>query len=157
MSKKVEQEIKESEKEVTPSVFERFKGDFSLFIEAGFIAVKQLDETSAMQLFQAAHVLNSDSVIPDIGLGYIALNKLEVKRATEIFTQVIKIEPEHHLAQVFLGICYLLKRKTRKQGEELIKEMEGKTTDPSVINLCKLSLEWSKKDLSGSKAPFFQR
>ena len=65
-----------------------FKEDFALFIEAGFIAVKQLDETSASRLFDAAQVLSPDHSAPKIGLGYIALNKLEVKQATKIFEEV---------------------------------------------------------------------
>ena len=55
---------------------EDFRHDFALLIEAGFVAVKQLDELSARRLFEAAQVLRPDSTAPQIGLGYIALNKL---------------------------------------------------------------------------------
>jgi len=132
-----------------------FKDDFSLFIEAGFIAVKQLDETSALRLFDAAQVLNPDHSAPKIGIGYVALNKLEVKQATKIFTEVTEKEPTNWLAQTFLGICYLLTKPKRKKGEKLIHEAIEKTTDPTVKSLGTISLEWAEKDLYKAGAPFF--
>lgn len=138
-------------------VWEEFKEDFALLIEAGFIAVKQLDEISAKQLFFAAQQLNPTSPAPLIGLGYIALNKLEVDKARRIFEDVVDQHPEHHLALTFLGMCLLLKKETRRKGEELIKDTKAKTDDPTVKNLCEVSLSWAEKDLKkkGSKAPFF--
>src|SRR5262245_842025 len=105
--------------------FRDFKEDFSLLIEAGFIAVKQLDETSSTRIFHAAQAISPDSVAPQIGLGYIALNKLEVKQATKIFEEVTTKDPENYLAQVFLGICFLLTKPKRKKGEQLIKDAIG--------------------------------
>lgn len=133
----------------------QFKEDFSLLIEAGFVAVKQLDETSATRIFQAAEAISPDSVAPQIGLGYIALNKLEVKRATKIFEAVIEKDPSNHLALTFLGICFLLTKPKRKKGEKLIQEVIEKTTDPTIKNLGLLSLEWAEKDLKKEKSPFF--
>lgn len=129
----------------------QFKEDFGLLIEAGFVAVKQLDETSASRIFHAAQVISPHSVAPQIGLGYIALNKLEVKEATKIFEAVIKQEPDNHLAQVFLGICLLLTKPKRKKGEDLINTVLAQTTDPTIINLAKVSLEWADKDLKTGK------
>lgn len=135
----------------------QFKEDFSLLIEAGFVAVKQLDETSSTRLFNAAQVLNPESTAPKIGLGYIALNKLELKEATRIFEEVIAKEPENWLAVVFLGMCFLLNKSKRKKGETLIREAIEKTTDPTIKNLGTLSLEWAEKDLKKEKAPFFAK
>lgn len=134
---------------------ENFKDDFALLIEAGFVAVKQLDETSASRIFNAAQVMSPDSTAPQIGLGYIALNKLELKEATKIFEAVIKKEPDNYLAQTFLGISFLLNKPKRKKGEKLIQEAMSKTTDQTVKNLGKISLEWADKDLAKEKAPFF--
>ncbi len=131
-----------------------FKEDFGLLIEAGFIAVKQLDETSASRIFHAAQVISPHSVAPQIGLGYIALNKLEVKEATKIFENVTKQEPDNQLAQVFLGICYLLTKPKRNKGEELINEALAKTSDPTIVNLAKTSLEWADKDLKKGRTRF---
>ncbi len=133
-----------------------FKDDFALLIEAGFIAVKQLDETSATRIFHAAQALSPFSTAPQIGLGYIALNKLEIKEATRVFEQVLHAEPENHLAKTFLGMCFLLTKAKRKKGEKIIKEAMDNTADPTIKNLGTLSLEWAEKDLSKMhKTPFF--
>lgn len=134
---------------------QEFKEDFPLLIEAGFVAVKQLDEMSASRIFQAAQVLNPGSTAPQLGLGYIALNKLELKEATRIFETVLKLEPENYLAQTFLGITFLLQKPKQKKGEKLVKEAMEKAADPTVVSLGKISLEWAEKDLSKDKAPFF--
>lgn len=137
---------------------ELFKNDFPLLIEAGFIAVKQLDEVSATRLFDAAQVLNPQSVVPRIGLGYIALNKLEVKTSAGIFEKVLEVEPENYLAQTFLGMSYLLTKGKQKKGEALIQEAMEKTVDATIKNLGSIALEWSQKDLSKKmKAPFFAK
>jgi hypothetical protein len=132
-----------------------FKEDFALLIEAGFVAVKQLDETSATRIFNAAQTMHPESTAPQIGLGYIALNKLEVKQATRIFETVTQKEPQNWLAQTFLGICFLLTKPKRKKGEKLIREAIDKTDNPTIKNLGTLSLEWAEKDLKKEKAPFF--
>ena len=132
-----------------------FKDDFALLIEAGFVAVKQLDETSATRIFNAAQTMSPNSTAPQIGLGYIALNKLELKEATKIFEAVIKKEPDNHLAQTFLGICFLLNKPKRKKGEKLIQDAIAKTSDQTIKDLGKISLEWAEKDLTKEKAPFF--
>lgn len=132
-----------------------FREDFALLIEAGFVAVKQLDEISATRIFQAAQAMSPLSTAPQIGLGYIALNKLETKEATKIFESVVKQEPDNYLAQTFLGICFLLNKPKRKKGEQLIREAMRKTSDPTIKNLGEISLEWAEKDLSKEKSPFF--
>ena len=135
--------------------FEEFKEDFSLLIEAGFVAVKQMDEVSANRIFYAAQSLSPKNTAPKIGIGFIALNKLEIKEATNIFDSVVQQEPENHLAETFLAMCFLLTKGRRKKGEKLLHEIMKKTTDPTIKNLCAISLEWSEKDLSKSKSPFF--
>jgi hypothetical protein len=134
---------------------QQFKDDFPLLIEAGFVAVKQLDEMSATRIFNAAQAISPESMAPQIGLGYIALNKLEIKQATKIFETVVEKEPDNHLAQTFLGICFLLSKSKRKKGEKLIEECMAKTDDETIKNLGKISLEWAEKDLKKEKAPFF--
>lgn len=135
---------------------QEYKADFALLIEAGFIAVKQLDEISANRIFYAAQALNPKSSAPQIGLGYIALNKLEIKEATRIFDLITQSEPENYLARTFLGMCFLLTKGKRKKGESLIQEAIAKSNDPTIKSLGTLSLEWAEKDLSKmTKSPFF--
>jgi hypothetical protein len=57
-----------------------YKEDFSLLIEAGFVAVKQLDETSAMRIFNAAQVLSPDSTAPQIESVISHLTNLKLKK-----------------------------------------------------------------------------
>ena len=135
---------------------QEFKGDFALLIEAGFVAVKQMDETSATRIFHAAQALSPGSTAPQIGLGYIALNKLEIKEGTRIFELVLNVEPSNYLAQTFLGMCLLLTKGKQNKGEKLIREAMEKTSDPTVKNLGTMSLEWADKDLNKiKKSPFF--
>lgn len=132
-----------------------FDEDFALLIEAGFVAVKQMDEKGATQVFHAALALRPDDPTPVIGMGYIALNKLEIKEAATLFTKVVKKHPEHHLAKTFLGMTYLLSKNKRKEGDELIQKAMEETDDDTVKNLGKIALEWAEKDLSKKQAPFF--
>jgi len=134
-------------------LMESFKDDFSLLIEGGFIAVKQMDEASASRIFQAAQIISPESTAPKIGLGYIALNKLDLKEAAKIFQEVIDKEPENHLAQVFYGISFLFSEDKRKKGERLIREAMEKTTDPTVKNLGETALVWAEKDLKKGALP----
>ncbi|MEX1012469.1 MAG: SctF chaperone SctG [Waddliaceae bacterium] len=144
------EETKESD------VFEPFRKDFPMLIEAGFVAVKQLDGICAQRIFQAAQMLNPHNVAPKVGMGYIALNKLELKEGKRIFQEVLEEEPDNWLAQTFLGICYLLSKSKQSHGEKLIQEAMEKTDDPTIVNLGKVSLEWAEKDLKKMKSPFFQ-
>lgn len=134
---------------------EELREDFPLLIEAGFIAVKQLDEVSATRIFQAAQLINIESTAPQIGLGYIALNKLDLKVAMQHFEAVLAKEPEHYLAKTFLAICFLLSKSKRHEGEEIIKAVIAKTDDATVKTLGEVALEWADKDLKKIKAPFF--
>jgi len=131
-----------------------FDEDFTLLLESGFVAVKQLDETSAVRIFNAVQLISPKSTAPRIGLGWIALNKLEVKEAAAIFEKVVEQEPENHLAQVFLGISLMLIKPKRKKGEKLVQEIIAKTDDSTIKNLGELSLEWVRKDLTKKESPF---
>lgn len=124
-----------------------FDEDFALFVESGFVAVNQRDEVNSTRLFTAAKALRPDSPAPYVGLGYIALNKLEVKTAEELFEIALEKDPEHHLAKAFLGIAYLLIDEKRAEGEKMIQEASEASDDPTIANLANISLEWSDKDL----------
>jgi len=134
---------------------EEFKEDFSLLIEAGFVAVKQLDAISSSRIFIAAQMISPSHTAPQVGLGYIALNQLNIKEATHIFEEITSKEPENWLAQTFLGISYLLSKPKRKKGEKLNREAMEKTKDATVKSLGEVSLEWADKDLTKAKSPFF--
>lgn len=153
MQQEHEEQSQPSSKAAAQQLHE-FREDLPLLIEAGFIAVKQLDEVNSTRIFHAAQAIAPDSTAPQIGLGFIALNKLEIKQATQIFETVLAKEPENYLAQTFLGICFLLSKQKRPKGEKLVREAMNKTDDPTIKDLGKVSLEWAEKDLKKAKAPF---
>lgn len=134
--------------EIVSKKLESFRSDFALLIEGGFIAAKQNDEVLATRIFCAAQILNRHHSAPQIGLGYIALNKMQIKQALTFFNAVLKQEPSNMLAKTFAGMCYLLSKNKRKQGETMVKEAMEKTDDETIKNLGALALKWSEKDLS---------
>jgi len=136
------------------SILEYFAEDYALLIEAGFVAVKQLDEIAAKRLFKAAELLNPDNPASQLGLGYIALNKLQISEATKIFEEILEKDPNHYLSQALLGVCCLLTKNKRKRGEQLILDAKEKSDDPTIKNLSEVCLNWAESDLQ-SKGTLF--
>jgi len=130
-----------------------FAEDYSLLIEAGFVAIKQCDEIAARRLFKAAEVLNSENPASQLGLGYIELNKLRISQASEIFGNIVKGHPDHYLAKALLGVTYLLTPDKREEGRRLIAEAGEKSDDPTIKNLSSVCLEWLSKDLQNKPLP----
>jgi predicted Zn-dependent protease len=133
------------------SLVDHFRDDYVLLIEAGFVAVKQLDEIAARRLFKAAELLNPDNPASQLGLGYIALNKLQVNEATKIFEGIIKKEPKHYLAQALLGVCYMMNKAKRKKGEQLIQDAQENSDDPTIKKLASSCIDWAEKDLKAKE------
>jgi tetratricopeptide (TPR) repeat protein len=141
------------------AILDKFQEDFPLFIEAGFIAVKQWDEAAARGLFEAARLLRPESVASKIGFGYIYLNKLELNEASKCFREVIAVEPDNYLSVCLLGFCHLLNKKepNEAEGKRLINEAIEKTKDPTVVNLGKVALKWYEVEVKRtSKSPYFE-
>lgn len=129
------------------NILDAFKDDLALFVEAGFVAVKQFDEVSATRLFHAAYILDPKNPASRLGLGYIHLNKLQVNEAAKIFEEILQQNPEHNLAKALLGIAYVMTKNKRKKGEKLLEEANEKTDDPTIKNLVVVCKDWIDKDL----------
>ena len=129
------------------SLLDYFREDFALFIEAGFVAVKQLDEIAARRLFKSAELLHPDNPASQLGLGYIALHKLQVNEAAKIFEGILQKDKEHYLAQALLGICYMMTKNKMKQGEKLIMDAKAKSDNQTIKNLADVCMEWANNDL----------
>lgn len=129
------------------SLLDYFKEDFALFIEAGFVAVKQLDEIAARRLFKSAELLHPDNPASQLGLGYIALHKLQINEAVKIFEGILKKDKDHYLAQALLGICYMMSKNKMKKGEKLIMDAKAKSDNPTIKNLADVCMEWANSDL----------
>jgi tetratricopeptide (TPR) repeat protein len=122
----------------------KYKDHYVLFLEAGFIAVNQADEISATRLFAAARMLNPKSVLNDIGMGYLHLNKLEIKKAISYFESALKIEPNNEMAKAFLGMAKVFSTDQVKEGHHILETLK-ESKDPAMKTFSKSSLEFVDK------------
>jgi predicted Zn-dependent protease len=134
-------------------VLQFFTEDYSLLIEAGFVAIKQCDEIAARRLFKAAEILHPENPASQLGLGYIELSKLRVSQALKIFGTIVQEHPDNYLARALLGVAYLLTPEKREEGRQLIAEAGEKSDDPTIKNLSSVCLEWLRKDLQNKPLP----
>jgi lipopolysaccharide biosynthesis regulator YciM len=119
----------------------KYKDDFVLMLESGFIAVNQADEDSAMKLFKAAQLLSPENVMPTVGFGYLHLHKLELKEAISRFEEVLKKEPHNEMAKALLGLCMSLSPNQVTKGEKVLEET-AKSKDPMIKKLADSALDF---------------
>lgn len=125
--------------------FSKYNEDFFLFLEAGFIAINQADEGSAVKLFKTCELLQPENTLPTIALGYMHIHKLELKEAEEIFKKVLEKEPDNEIAQTFLGIALSFSPKTLGEGSTLLKGSAKSATDHDVKKAAKSSLDFVER------------
>ena len=135
---------------------EDFKKHFVLLLEAGFVAVNQADEDSALKLFKAAALLNPHSTLPHVGFGYLHLHKLELKQACKAFEDVLAKEPHNEMAKAFLGLTMTMTTDKVAEGEKILTEAAQHSSDPQVKTLADSALVFvdkfvKKNPQSGSK------
>lgn len=130
-----------------------FKDHFVLLLEAGFIAVNQADEDSAIKLFKAAALLNSNSTLPQVGIGYLYLHKLELKQACKAFEEVLAKEPHNDMAKTFLGLSMTMTTDQVAQGEKILTETATSTTDSQVKTLAESALDFVDNFIKKSPPP----
>lgn len=122
-----------------------FRDHFVLLLEAGFIAVNQADEDSAIKLFKAAALLNSNSSLPQIGLGYLYLHKLELKQACKAFEEVLHKEPHNDMAKAFLGLSMVMTTDQVTKGEQILSDTASHSKDSQVKTLAESALQFVEK------------
>lgn len=127
--------------------FKQFAQDVPLLVEAGFIAIKQIDEGSAKRCFYAAMIADPNESLSVIGLGIVHLFKLELDQAKELFNAVLLNEPNNDMAKTMLGIAnlYTITEEGLKEGKELIQEAMHSTEDAGIKQLGKYSQELMKE------------
>ena len=130
----------------------QYKSDLILFLEAGFVAVNQMDEVTAKKLFAAALILDPQNSMPHVGIGYIHLQKLELAKAIAYFEKVLKDEPENQMARTFLGICFSMAPNKETEGEKILKETI-KSDDPLIKRLSHDTLEFVEKFVKKAPPP----
>ena len=134
------------------SMLDEYKQDFLMLLEAGFIATNQTDEDSAIKLFKAAAALDKNSPLIKIGLGYLSLHKLELKKASSLFEEVLKKDPNNEMAKAFLGITISLMPKEMLKGEKMLTETL-KSDDKGVKKLAGIALDFVDKFLKKEPSP----
>ncbi len=133
--------------------FTKYKPHFALMIEAGFIAVNQADEDSAVKLFKTAAMMDPEELLPKVGFGYLHLCKLELKRAAEIFSEILEKDPSNEMAKTFLGLCLSLNPSEVSKGEQLLTEASMTVKDPLIKNLAIDSLKFVEKFVKKAPSP----
>lgn len=122
---------------------QEFKSDAPLLVEAGFVAIKQVDEESAKNCFYASMVLDPELSLPVLGLGLVHLMKLDLDEAKKMFEAVLKKEPDNEMAKTYLGIAnlYTVTDQGLKEGQKWIDEAMSSTKEDELKKLGKMSDE----------------
>lgn len=136
-----------------------FEKDFMMFLECGFIAISQLDEKSAKDLFAAAKLIQPNNTLLKIADGYMQFTKMQLEQAAKTFEEVLKKEPNNDMAKTFLGLTLSLIPKSLAQGEELLKSTKEHSKDAAVQKLAGDSIAFvdlhlkrhSPMDVKGNK------
>lgn len=131
----------------------KYEQDFFLLLEAGFIAVNDADEDSALKLFKASELLRPKDPFPKIGFGYMHMCKLELKHATNMFNQVLEMQPNNEMAKTFLGICISLTPNSVAKGESMLEEARKKSHDPDIKSLASTAMDFVNKFIKKSPSP----
>ncbi len=132
---------------------QKYKDDFTILLETGFIAAGRAEEDSALKLFRASQLLKPDNTLPKIGFGYIHLLKLELKQACHMFEEVLKQEPSNEMCRAMLGLSHALTTKEVEKGEKLLVEALKKTDDPSVKSMATTAIDFIEKFVKKSPTP----
>jgi hypothetical protein len=114
---------------------EEYNKDFFTFLECGFIAISQLDETSARDLFAAARMIQPHNTLLTIADGYMHFVKMQLEAAVKSFEEVLKKEPNNEMAKTFLGLALSMTPKTMAKGEEILRDRSKHTHDAQVKKL----------------------
>ena len=129
-----------------------FKEDFFTLLEAGFIAVNQSDQAAATSLFEAASLLDPKNSLSQVGLGYLYLHILEIKKACSYFEAVLKVEPDNQMAKSFFGLCMAMSTDMVTEGEKILEEA-AKSPDHLVSNLSKDALHFVEQFVKKEPTP----
>ena len=132
---------------------QKYKDDFALLLESGFIAASQTDEDAAVKLFKAAETLQPQNAMPKVGFGYIHLLKLELNQACKKFEEVLKADPSNDMARAMLGLSTALTVKDAEKGEKILSEALKNTKDASVKNMASTALEFVEKFVKKQPTP----
>lgn len=131
----------------------KYDEDFFLFLEAGFIAINQADEDSAVKLFKTCEIFRPENPLIKIGLGYLHLHKLELKQACEYFEKVLQADPSNEMANTFLGIALSLTPDKVSKGEQILEKAAQSASDAQVKKVANTTLEFVEEFVKKTPGP----
>ncbi len=132
---------------------QKYKDHFILLAEAGFIAINQTDEDTAIKLFKAATLLDPSNSLPKIGMGYLHLCKFELKQAAKVFKEILSKDPHNEMAHTLLGLSLSLNPAEVAQGEKVLESSIHQAKDPAVKGLAQSSLEFVERFVKKQPSP----
>lgn len=132
---------------------QKYSDHYITFVEAGFIAVNQMDEDSAIKLFRAAEMLQPQNFLPKVGIGYLHLCKLELRQACKCFEEVLARDPYNEMAKTFLGLSMALIPSDSMKGEKILSEETVKGKDSALKHLAKDAIDFVEKFVKKSPTP----
>jgi len=131
----------------------KYDEDFFLFLEAGYIAINQADEDSAIKLLKTCELLRPDNLLIKIGFGYMHLHKLELKQACNCFEEVLRSDPNHEMAKTFLGIALSLTPDKVAKGEQILEKSAQESSDADVKKLAHTTLTFVDQFVKKTPGP----
>lgn len=131
----------------------KYDEDFFLFLEAGYIAINQADEDSAVKLFKTCELLQPENPLIKIGFGYLHLHKLELKQACEYFEEVLRIDPGNEMATTFLGIAMSLTPDKVSKGEQMLEKSARESGDSQVKKVANTTLDFVEQFVKKTPGP----
>jgi tetratricopeptide (TPR) repeat protein len=134
----------------------KYKDDFLLLAEAGFIAVNQADEDAALKLFKAAELLNPENVLPKLGFGYLHLHKLELKQAVKCFDDVLHKDPHNDMAKALKGLSLSMMPEQVDKGEKIL-EQAAHSKDPLIKQMANSAIHFVETFIKKKPGPAGRR
>lgn len=131
----------------------KYEEDFFLLLEAGFVAINQADEDSAVKLLKTCELIQPKNPLIKIGFGYLHLHKLELKQACEYFEEVIRIDPGNDMAKAFLGIALSLTPDKVSKGEQILEKSIKDSSDAQIKKLANTTLDFVEKFVKKTPGP----
>lgn len=126
--------------------------DFILFIEAGFIAVNHADEDTASKLFKAAELLNPTNHLAKLGMGYLYLHMMDLKRACKSFEEALEADPKNEMARAMLGISMSLDPNMTDKAEKILEQTHH-SHDTMIQQLSESALNFVNKFIKKAPSP----
>ncbi len=99
------------------------------------MAINQADGVAAEQLFDACLLLRPENTLGHIGKGYVALNRLQMKDASQIFENVVHREPKNEIARGLLSLTYAFVPVTQKKSRQMAQDLKSSTKDTQAKTL----------------------